>query len=480
MKRSEVIYTLLKIVTDGTAIFLAILSAYALRISFYEFDFLNRSFQLFPEPISSYPLLAFLYFTFLCTSFLLVVLAINGRYEIPKKEPFHREVASLFWSLSTGMALVLVYFFFTQFTFFSRLIFGLAWGIAFVYIIIGRLVLRALKQRLNRKGLGRTQVLLIGNHEKVTLSVIDHLKNDPEYGLVGIISSENLPSIDFEKKIITGHINQLRAILESNYINEVWLAAPHSEKLNHEIAKIAHSHHKTFRLFPDEIALDLAGLELSTFHDLPLVTLKNNNLNGWGLVLKNIFDLVSASLILVILSPVLITIALIIKLKNPKAPIIYKSKRVGLNGRIFDCYKFRTMVPNADELKQELIEQNERKGGILFKMADDPRITSFGKFLRKSSLDEFPQLFNILKRDMSFIGPRPHLVEEVQKYPEELKQVLSVRPGLSGFAQINGHSQLSFEEEMRYELFYLKNWSFSLDLLIFLKSFLVVLRSNNQ
>ena len=137
------------------------------------------------------------------------------------------------------------------------------------------------------------------------------------------------------------------------------------------------------------------------------------------------------------------------------------------------------MVPDADEKKKKLLKKNQRKGGVLFKMDNDPRITKLGKILRKWSIDELPQLWNVIRGDMSLIGPRPHLPEEVRKYAKDDLRVLSIRPGITGFAQVNGRSSLSFKEEMNYELFYLKNWSFKLDIIIFIKSLLVVLKRKN-
>jgi lipopolysaccharide/colanic/teichoic acid biosynthesis glycosyltransferase len=183
-----------------------------------------------------------------------------------------------------------------------------------------------------------------------------------------------------------------------------------------------------------------------------------------------------ASVATIVLSPLFAVVAWKVWRENKSAPIVYASKRVGKNGKEFNCLKFRTMVPDADEKKKKLLKKNQRKGGVLFKMEDDPRITSLGKVLRKWSLDELPQLWNVVQGHMSLIGPRPHLPEEVRKYAKDDLRVLSIRPGITGFAQINGRSSLSFKEEMNYELFYLKNWSFKLDIIIFLKSLWVVVK----
>lgn len=138
------------------------------------------------------------------------------------------------------------------------------------------------------------------------------------------------------------------------------------------------------------------------------------------------------------------------------------------------------MVPDAEKQKKKLLKKNDRKGGVLFKLENDPRVTSLGKFLRKTSLDELPQLWNVFWGDMSLIGPRPHLPEEVKKYDADHHPLLSIKPGITGYAQINGRSKLSFEEEMKYELFYLKHWNLWLDLIILIKTIWIVLRRKNS
>lgn len=477
MKGSAISYAIVKILSDGFCVFLASIAAYFWRLHFYEFQLGIYSIEFFPAPDTIYPINEFIGFAVVFSVFMVFVLAAHGNYETKQKSNFSVEITKVFWGYTAGMSLVLVYFFFAQFDFFSRLIFGLAWSLGIVFVFLGRAILRRLQKLLNQFGYGQVRVLALGNHDQITKDIIGKLIKDPSYSFTGWLSSDLEHNNDIPKPPI-GPINDLRLILKKYDVDEVWLISPHAEKLNHEIAKITHSHHKILRLFPDSAALDLAGLELDTFHQLPIVTLKNHNLGDWGLITKSVFDVIMATLCIFALSPLMILIALLIKRQDPKAPVIYRSKRVGLNGVHFDCFKFRTMVPNADTLKAGLMSKNER-GDILFKIENDPRITPVGDFLRKTSLDEFPQLFNILKRDMSFIGPRPHLVEEVEQYPEELKQVLSIRPGMSGFAQVNGRSKLSFEEEMRYELFYLKNWSWWLDLSIFWRSILVVLKRDN-
>jgi len=166
-------------------------------------------------------------------------------------------------------------------------------------------------------------------------------------------------------------------------------------------------------------------------------------------------------------------ISFLIKLDSP-GPVIHKSKRA-YRDKVFNVYKFRSMVCNAEALRGTLLDRNERKGP-LFKMKRDPRITRIGRFLRSTSIDEFPQLFNVLLGNMSLVGPRPHLVEEVQKYSRHHYQVFAIKPGLTGLPQISGRSDLDFEKEVQLDVYYIENWSPWLDLTIILKSVLVIFR----
>ncbi|MFC5998603.1 sugar transferase [Quadrisphaera sp. GCM10027208] len=196
---------------------------------------------------------------------------------------------------------------------------------------------------------------------------------------------------------------------------------------------------------------------------------------GANKVGKTLFDLVVASACIVVLSPLLVTIALLVRFTDP-GPVIYRQRRIGLNGAPFDMLKFRTMVVDADTRLAELIAANEA-AGPLFKMRDDPRVTRVGRVLRRYSLDELPQLFNVLNRTMSLVGPRPPLPHEVATYEERVARRLLMRPGMTGLWQVSGRSDLSWEDSVRLDLFYVENWSITEDLLILAKTLRAVVSS---
>ncbi len=469
MRKSEFLVPFGRILNDGVMIFLALLFAYFLRMRWFGILQLGAPTTLFPLDL-------FYVFAFKITLVLLAIFALNGRYNFNKDEKIWDEILSIFWTFSAGMALVLVVFFFSKFTFFSRFIFGVSWLVGLILILAGRTQLRWARRRFYEMGYGRIRILVLGTG-KLSTQAIAFLKQDPQFEIVGILSEKSVREKHFEGYPIIGIFDDFESVLENQKPDEVLVTSENStEKVTAKLVRLAHIAHVKFRFLPDELGLDLAAVEMSTMGNLPLVTLKNTKLDNWGFVFKSSVDFVVSIVASVLLSPVFAIVAWKIWREDPQSPILYKSKRVGQNGKTFYCLKFRTMVPDADEKKKTLLKKNQRKGGVLFKMDDDPRVTKLGKVLRKWSLDELPQLWNVLWGDMSLIGPRPHLPEEVKKYAKDDLRVLSIRPGITGFAQVNGRSRLSFKEEMNYELFYLKNWSFKLDIIIFLKSLFVVLK----
>jgi exopolysaccharide biosynthesis polyprenyl glycosylphosphotransferase len=197
-----------------------------------------------------------------------------------------------------------------------------------------------------------------------------------------------------------------------------------------------------------------------------------------GLSVKRVVDLLLSFMGLVVLWPLMFVIALAVKLESP-GPAIYRSLRVGKRGRTFPCYKFRTMITGADELKDNLRPLNQRHGPF-FKIADDPRVTRLGRFLRKYSLDELPQFWNVLRGEMSLVGPRPHPLDDVERYSSEHHRRLEIKPGLTGLWQIAARTDPSFQTCMVLDLSYIRNWSLLLDCKILLRTIPAVLAGEGQ
>jgi len=242
-----------------------------------------------------------------------------------------------------------------------------------------------------------------------------------------------------------------------------------------------------FKFIPDMFQSQAALFEMETLSDITLIEVKRTPLDGWGRVIKRVIDIVFSSLALVVLFPFFLLIALGIKLDSAGS-VYARLDRVGQTKKRFKLYKFRSMFKGTHRMKynpdgtlsEEFKKLNERGEGPLFKTHNDPRVTKFGRFIRKTHLDEFPQLFNVLKGDMSLVGPRPHEPEEVAKYEKRHRKLLTIKPGITGMSQVNGSSDLDFEREVKLDVFYIENWSLSLDVILLFKTFLIFIKGDDS
>lgn len=222
------------------------------------------------------------------------------------------------------------------------------------------------------------------------------------------------------------------------------------------------------RTVPDLFQMSLSHVDIDDLGGIPLIGIKSVSISGWNLALKRAMDVVFASLCLILLSPLMLVIAALIKLDSP-GPAVFKQTRIGRGGRPFTVFKFRSMHEGAELEKESLTDLNEAVGPF-FKIKDDPRLTKLGQLLRRSSLDELPQLYNVLRGEMSLIGPRPALPSEVERYQEWHKKRLQTWPGITGLWQVSGRSKLTFDEMALLDIYYVENWSLLLDLQIALKT----------
>jgi exopolysaccharide biosynthesis polyprenyl glycosylphosphotransferase len=335
------------------------------------------------------------------------------------------------------------------------------------------------------KGIGKKNVLFIGATpitEKLALS----MKRDNHYHIAGVIDDQ-IGKIEHLKSL--GKLSELEKIVKKYHIEEVIQTTtnPKQSEDATDILDFCRSYQIGYRFVPDLLAVQSSNIEVETFNGLPIITLKPTPLDGWGRVLKRAFDILGSLAGIIILSPILLIVAILIKIDS-KGTILFKYlddgsrvKRVGEQGKLFNFYKFRTMHPKTHNLRYtELAEQNTRKGTPMVKIKNDPRVTKIGNFLRKTSIDELPQLINVLKGQMSIVGPRPHLPEEVANYEKHHKFVLTIKPGITGLAQISGRSDLDFEKEVRLDSYYIENWSLWLDIKIIFKTFGAVIKGYKE
>jgi exopolysaccharide biosynthesis polyprenyl glycosylphosphotransferase len=267
---------------------------------------------------------------------------------------------------------------------------------------------------------------------------------------------------------------ELRAVLHKNVVDEILLAVPPDELTRlKSLLDCCHEEGVKVRILPNSSQPGLLHGDAERFKDVPLRTLGRSSPKESHLAIKRTLDIFISSVALLLLSPLLLLLALLIRLTSP-GPILYRQTRCGLAGRRFTLFKFRTMVANAQALRVDLEALNEMDGPV-FKITDDPRCTPLGRLLRKFSLDELPQLWNVLRGDMSLVGPRPPLPEEVDRYEPWQRRRLRARPGLTCLWVLEGRSRLNFRQWVELDLHYIENWSLGLDLRILLRTIPIVL-----
>ena len=279
-----------------------------------------------------------------------------------------------------------------------------------------------------------------------------------------------------ENPLILGRFGNLPQVARAQFVDEIFVSMPLEQEIVKKLVLDARLNRIEVKLIP-ELYEGLAWrAPIEHLGDFPVMALHREPIPVVGLLLKRLMDLTISGAGLLVISPVLAVIGLATRMDSP-GPILYCSARVGKKGRRFTCYKFRTMVDDADARKEELRHLNERQGPF-FKITDDPRMTRVGRFLRKYSLDELPQLWNVLKREMSLVGPRPHPLDDCQQYTLEHLRRLDVSPGITGLWQVSARSDPSFEKNMALDLEYIENWNLWLDIEILLRTIPTVLKGS--
>lgn len=324
-----------------------------------------------------------------------------------------------------------------------------------------------------RKGIMTQNVLIVGAGN-VGSTIAAEFTSNPTLGyrVVGFVDDHMKRH---ENGIpILGKTTEVLSILKTQPVDEIIVTIPSERDMVNSFIRELRKFDVQIKIIPDMYNLVTTSVEFGQINALPYVTLVKTPMRGIGLFFKRSFDVIAAGIGLLIISPILLATAIAIKLDS-KGTVFYRQKRIGKNGQIFHMYKFRSMISNADELKATLEKQNEADGPV-FKIKNDPRITRIGQFIRKYSIDELPQLLNVLKGDMSLVGPRPPVSSEVEKYGDWEWRRLEVLPGITGLWQVSGRSDLSFQQWMNLDLYYIENWSFALDLKILLKTIPTVIK----
>ncbi|MCS7002630.1 MAG: sugar transferase, partial [Dehalococcoidia bacterium] len=398
---------------------------------------------------------------------LLIAFTLNGQYRKPLQTGFIDDIGGLLSSTSIGMMLILSFVFFTQRFAYSRLMFVYVYVLALLLLIVWRLIKRRLVIYLYRQFIGVRRAVVIGNNP-VSHMVMHLMTTDVGLGykLFGFLTDGDAVQDEGRFRCL-GSLDDLAHVIQKLALDEVVIAIPPSATHRTlEIVEICSSFNVAVKVVPGLYEMSLRRMSVDDLRGLPLVGVQDAAIAGLEQSIKRGMDIVLSLVAIVAFAPLWILIALAIKIDSP-GPVLFSQHRVGQGGKLFKMYKFRSMRVDAEKVRRQLEEHNEAgPDGRLFKIRNDPRRTRVGGWLRRFSLDELPQIINVLLGDMSIVGPRPLIPEEVEKQNEWHRKRLLAKPGMTGLWQVSGRSDLPFSEMVLLDIYYIENWTLGLDLKI--------------
>ncbi len=462
VKKADLFFNVIRLPVDFGMLMLAGLTAYLLRTQILV-GIRPVYFQL------NLPLISYLSLVAVVALVFVGIYAISGLYSMKIRIGKAEELLKVIVASSAGVMLVIVFIFLRQELFNSRFLVVGAWIFAIVFVIIGRLLIRYFQYlAVTRYDFGVQRVVIIGS-DAVAEGLKEQLVQNRNTGY-RVIAHWPTPQLSMLPEL-------------GNTVDEVLLVTPHyADETIVDLVDFCHEHHIVFKFVPNLYQTLTKHLDVDTIGSIPIIELKRTRLDGWGRVFKRMVDVLSASFGLIIFSPVFLVVAILIKAET-KGPVLIRQERVSGNKR-FMLYKFRSMISvdpdgSADSLKDGLAGLNERGAGPLFKIKSDPRVTKVGRFIRRTRIDELPQFWNVLKGNISLVGPRPHLPSEVSHYEKHHKKVLAIKAGATGLAQVSGSSDLPFDEEVTLDSFYIENWSMSMDFKIIFRTIFKMLHDHS-
>lgn len=475
-KRSELFFSAIQVPMDAVMIFLAALSAFAIR-NFPEMLALKPKLYTFPFDI-------YLKTVLIIIPIAILVYAVEGLYDLSVTRKFWQEVVKVFSATSIFLVIIIVTIFLKREWFSSRFIILAGWILAVIYVTVGRYVLQKIQKiLLKKKGVGVHRLLLIGRNGKMN-RILKLIKKNPYFGYKIIGHIEN------------ASVRVVREMKQQQGVDEIIVCdSSLTDAEQEKLIDYCAINNIAYKFIPT--TLQTVKFEAGIFNGEPIIEIRHTPLEGWGKILKRVYDIFASTILIIILLPLMLVTALIIKFesfteKRKGGPIIYKNERIGADGKKFNVFKFRYMKwelctdPNtpeglkAIEFEKKLIQKLSIKKGPLYKIKNDPRKTRVGRIIEKLSIDELPQLFNVLIGDMSLVGPRPHQEREVAKYNEYHRRLLTIKPGVTGMAQVSGRSDLEFEDEYKLDVYYIENWSLWQDIQICLKTVFILFKKRRN
>lgn len=456
MKRSELFFNIFSVPLDAIMLFTAAWVSFYTRV---------HSTNLVGPVQYELVLSKFLWTAGAVLPVVLLIFACIGLYNLRGARKLFWQFSRILIGVSLALFLVMLLFFFNNQLFPSRFIILATWGYGIAFVFVGRIVLQMFQQALFRAGKGLHNVVIVNGTNTDSKIIEDSLRN-PRWGL------KVVKELSFDGGVIA----ELQSLYNAHRLDEIIQANPTlTDQQNLQLLEFARSKGLAYSYVPNVFDVQRNVREVFDYHGIPLISIKNTPLDGWGKVAKRIMDIALSALAMIILSPVYLIVYLAVRLETP-GPAIYPALRGG-HGKDFWFYKFRSMHTNlspglggeeAEKFRQQLWEKNDRGGkdAPFLKVKDDPRVTKVGRIIRKTKLDELPQFWNVFKGDMSLIGPRAHVLDEVERYRNQYRRMFSIKPGIFGVSQIAQMSlpDLPFEEEVRLNTYYIENWSLWLDI----------------
>ena len=458
------------VISDALMIFLAFWLAYYFRFV---------AFERFFDQTASVSFITYSILLYSMPFLWLAIFGINGLYAKDNLLGGTEEYSKVFRSAGAGFLLIVIAGFLGPSLFIARGWLLMAWAFTFLFVAGARFLLRRVVYALRRQGFFLTPAVIVGANQEGRWLAEQFLKWETSgLHLVGFVDKKTPVTFPlFHDLVSLGTVEQLGEVIERYNIGEVILASSAISTRDYLLEifrKYGVSDKVNIRMSSGLYEILTTGLTVNEFAYVPLVYVNKVRLTGSDTIMKLMLDYILAIASLLALSPFLLAAAIMVKRSSP-GPVIHKRLVMGLNGKQFHAYKFRTMVTNGDEVlaqHPELMEELARN----HKLKEDPRVTKIGAFLRKFSLDELPQLFNVLKREMSLVGPRMISPEEVSMYKQFDMNLLTVLPGMTGVWQVSGRSDVSYEDRVRLDMYYIRNWSIWLDLQILYQTIPAVIK----
>jgi exopolysaccharide biosynthesis polyprenyl glycosylphosphotransferase len=463
------------VLVDILAVLGAMWFAYWLR---YEGSLITRTFapeNVIPLNLIAVPLVAWL-------PFLLISLKVSGMYDVHTRIQVLDKIPRIFGAVNAYLISFLLVSFLLNTSVMARGYIVFFWISCIIFIFVGRTAAQILMSVAGISDAVTRKTLIVGSG-KVGKEVARKLQRHQGFGLipVGFIDDDPLYTEFEEPELqdlkVLGGLKDLCRVLKDFKVEKVIIAfnGASAEQLL-DVASKCNKRGVECSIVPRLFEVITNEIEVNEIGGIPLLRLREKKIGGISHAIKTMEDYILGGILLFLCWPMILAMAVIIKLNSP-GPVFFRHKRVGKNGKCFSCLKFRSMYENAESMQAELVKNdNGEHGWLCWKKEDDPRVTRVGKWLRKFSIDELPQIFNVLAGQMSLVGPRPHIKEEVSQYKEWHKQRLNVKPGITGLWQVSGRSDLPFDEMIKLDLYYIERWSPWLDFKIMLRTLTAVFR----